>query len=102
MTLSAAYLKRLDRIKRYGLRLGRRLISCPSHEKKGKGKSKDSKIIISRHATEYQAEILVDQNGRKFTAPFPEGVDHKTQYGSDVKAHSVYMSQFQMVPYNLL
>jgi transposase len=73
-----------------------------ANEKKGKGKSKDSKIIISRHATEYQAEILVDQNGRKFTAPFPEGVDHKTQYGSDVKAHSVYMSQFQMVPYNLL
>jgi hypothetical protein len=59
-------------------------------------------IKISRHVTEYQAEILVDQNVRKFTAPFPEGVDHKTQYGSDVKAHSVYMWKFHMVPYNLL
>jgi transposase len=59
-------------------------------------------IKISKHVTEYQAEILVDQTGRKFTPPFPEGVDHKTQYGSDVIAHSVYMSQFQMVPYNRL
>jgi transposase len=59
-------------------------------------------IKISRHVTEYQAEILVDQNGKKFTATFPNGVDNKTQYGSEVKAHSVYMSQFQMVPYHRL
>lgn len=59
-------------------------------------------IKISRHVIEYQAEVLVDENGKRFTAPFPEGVDQKTQYGNDVKAHSTYMSQFQMVPYNRL
>ena len=59
-------------------------------------------IKISRHVIEYQAEVLVDENGNRFTASFPLGVDQKTQYGNDVKAHGVYMSQFQMIPYNRL
>jgi transposase len=59
-------------------------------------------IKISSHVIEYQAEVLVDQKGQRFTAPFPDGVDQKTQYGNDVKAHSVYLSQFQLIPYNRL
>jgi transposase len=59
-------------------------------------------LKISRHVIEYQAEVLVDQRGQRFTALFPDGVEQKTQYGNDVKAHSVYMSQFQLIPYNRL
>ena len=33
-------------------------------------------------------------------AAFPIGVDKAVQYGNGIKAHSVYMSQFQLVPYN--
>ena len=33
-------------------------------------------------------------------ASFPKGVDKAVQYGAGIKAHSVYMSQFQLVPYN--
>lgn len=57
-------------------------------------------IDISRVVTEYRAQILEDDNGRRFTAPFPEGVAKAVQYGAGVKAHSVYMSQFQLLPYN--
>jgi len=57
-------------------------------------------IDISRVVTEYRAQILEDDNGKQFIAPFPEGVTKAVQYGTGLKAHSVYMSQFQLVPYN--
>jgi transposase len=56
-------------------------------------------IQISRVVTEYQAEILEDEWGRRVVAPFPEHVKVKTQYASGVKIHSVYMSNFQLLPY---
>ncbi len=57
-------------------------------------------IDISRIVTEYRAQILEDDRGKRFTAPFPEDVKKAVQYGPALKAHSVYMSQFQLVPYN--
>ena len=57
-------------------------------------------IDISRLVTEYRAQILEDANGKRHTAPFPEGVNRPVQYGVSVKAHSVYLSQYQLIPYN--
>ena len=57
-------------------------------------------IDISRVVTEYRAQILEDDKGNRFVAAFPEGVTKAVQYGTGLKAHSVYMSQFQLVPYN--
>ena len=57
-------------------------------------------IDISRAVTEYRAQILEDDKGNRYVAPFPEGVTKAVQYGAGLKAHSVYMSQFQLVPYN--
>lgn len=57
-------------------------------------------IDICRVVTEYQAQILEDANGKQFVASFPEGVKKAVQYGTGLKAHSVYMSQFQLIPYN--
>ncbi|MDY6830531.1 MAG: hypothetical protein SWC96_01600, partial [Thermodesulfobacteriota bacterium] len=37
--------------------------------------------------------------GKQYTAPFPEGINRPVQYGINVKVHSVYMSQYQLVPY---
>ncbi len=37
--------------------------------------------------------------GKRYTDPFPEGINRPVQYGIDVKVHSVYMSQYQLVPY---
>lgn len=57
-------------------------------------------IKISREVTEYKAQILENENGELFVAEFPKGVTQATQYGSAVKAHAVYMSQFQLLPYD--
>lgn len=57
-------------------------------------------IDISRVVTEYRAQILEDDKGNRFVAPFPDGVSKAVQYGEGIKAHSVYMSQFQLIPYN--
>ena len=56
-------------------------------------------INVARVVTEYRAQILEDSNGKRFVAPFPENVAKAVQYGKSVKAHSVYMSQFQLIPY---
>ena len=57
-------------------------------------------IDISRVVTEYRVQILQDDKGNRFVATFPKGVTKAVQYGTGLKAHSVYMSQFQLVPYN--
>ncbi len=57
-------------------------------------------LDISVEVTEYRAQILEDHRGKRYVAPFPEGVTRPVQYGHSVKAHAVYMSQFQLIPYS--
>jgi len=57
-------------------------------------------LDVSTWITEWRAQILADQNGKRYTAPFPDGVTRPVQYGIGVKVNSVYMSQFQLIPYN--
>jgi len=57
-------------------------------------------IDISRLVTEYRAEILEDVQGNRFTAPFPDGVDCPVQYGPGLKTHAVYLSLYQLLPYD--
>ena len=56
-------------------------------------------LDISRFVTEWQAQVLIDSHGVRHVAPFPEGVTRPVQYGNGVKANSVYMSQYQLIPY---
>lgn len=56
-------------------------------------------IDIRRVVTEYRAEVLVDQFGNRFIAAFPEAVTKAVQYGNGVKAQAVYLSQYQLIPY---
>ncbi len=56
-------------------------------------------IDISRVVTEYQAQRLENEAGKSFIAPFPEGVTKAVQYGKRLKAHAVYLSQYQLLPY---
>lgn len=56
-------------------------------------------IDIRRVVTEYRAEVLIDQFGNRFTASFPESVTKAVQYGNGVKAQAVYLSQYQLIPY---
>lgn len=57
-------------------------------------------IEISRIITEYRAQILEDDQGKRFTAPFPAGITRPIQYGQSIKSHAVYLSQFQLIPYD--
>lgn len=65
------------------------------------GFDKRQVIDIKTHIiiTEYQAQILEDESGQRFTAPFPQWITRPIQYGSSVKARSVYLSQYQLTPY---
>ena len=56
-------------------------------------------IDICRVVTEYRAQILEDQAGHRYTAPFPAPVTKAVQYGNGVKAQAVYLSQYQLIPY---
>ncbi|TXL18476.1 IS66 family transposase [Methylococcaceae bacterium HT3] len=57
-------------------------------------------IDISRVVIEYQAQRLINENGQCFIAPFPDNVTKAVQYGNGIKAHIVYLSQYQLLPYN--
>lgn len=56
-------------------------------------------LKISRHVIEYRAEIVSDTFGQSYRADFPGEVRRPVQYGANLKAHAVYMSQFQLIPY---
>jgi len=58
-------------------------------------------VDIASVVTEFRAEILEDSHGNRYVAPFPEGVTRPGQYGIGVKVNAVYMSQYQLIPYNL-
>ena len=57
-------------------------------------------IDLSRFVTEYRSQILEDDLGNRFVAAFPEGVNRPVQYGLNLKANAVYMSQYQLIPYD--
>jgi len=56
-------------------------------------------ILIQSIVTEYKAEVLEDDLGRRHVASFPDGVKRPIQYGPRLKAHVVYLSQYQLLPY---
>lgn len=82
------------------IKLDRRKLPPESYKEKGYESRQVFGMKISRVVTEYRAQILEDSKGNRFVAPFPADVTKAVQYGRSVKAHSVYMSQFQLIPYN--
>ena len=45
-------------------------------------------------------QILEDSEGNQYVAQFPLGVLSKAQYGNSVKTQAVYLSQYQLIPYD--
>jgi transposase len=82
------------------IKVDRRTIPAGQYNEVGHETRQVFDIEIRRRVTEYQAQILQDTEGRRFVADFPQGVTKAVQYGPGVKAHSVYMSRFQLIPYN--
>ncbi|MDA8423163.1 MAG: IS66 family transposase [Nitrospiraceae bacterium] len=82
------------------LSVDRSVLPCGRYQEAGYEVRQVIDLNISRVVTAYRAEILKDQQGKRYVAPFPEGVTRPVQYGNGVKVNSVYMSQYQLVPYN--
>lgn len=50
---------------------------------------------------EYKAEVKIcPECGYENKGAFPEGINKTVQYGEKIKALSVYLSQYQLIPYN--
>ncbi len=81
------------------IKIDRRTLPRGEYSECGYEKRQVFDIRISRHVTEYRAQVLEDASGRRFVATFPEGVNRATQYGGSIKANAVYMSMFQLIPY---
>lgn len=48
---------------------------------------------------EYQAQVLLGDDGSRYVADFPAHISKAIQYGPSVKSFAVYMSQYQLIPY---
>ena len=56
-------------------------------------------IVMDVNVTEYRAEAIEDTDGNRYVATFPEQLSKAVQYGSNIRALSTYMSQYQLIPY---
>ena len=56
-------------------------------------------ITLEKEIIEYQAEVVINSRGQRFVATFPEDVTSSVQFGASVKAQAVYLSQYQLIPY---
>ena len=75
----------------------RDLLPKGSYREVGFQKRQVVDIDISKVVTEYQAQILENEQGKRFIGEFPEGVNSPIQYGVGVKAHAVYLSQYSLI-----
>jgi transposase len=81
------------------IKLDRRALPKGDYTERGFEVRQVFDIDIARAVTEYQAQVLENAQGKRFVAPFPEGVKQAVQYGRQLKAHAVYLSQHQLLPY---
>lgn len=82
------------------LKLDKRKLPRDTYKEIGYDKRQVINIETNIVITEYQAQILESSNGKQHIAKFPSHVTRPIQYGPTVKASSVYMSQYQLIPYN--
>jgi len=82
------------------IKLDKRTLPHDTYKEAGYAKRQVIDIETNVIITEYQAQILINSQGKRYVAEFPAHVKRPIQYGPKTKASSVYMSQFQLTPYN--
>src|SRR3990167_6324704 len=81
------------------IKLDRRTLPRGTYTEVGYDKRQVIDIETNIVITEYQAQVLEDEQGKRYTAPFPPNATRPIQYGPSVKSRSVYLSQYQLTPY---
>jgi len=81
------------------IKIDRRTLPHGNYHDAGFERRQIIELQIERVVTEYRAQVLVNDQGQRFVAEFPNGVTRPAQYGASVKANAVYMSMFQLIPY---
>ena len=82
------------------LDIDRRTLPKGDYEEVERERRQVVEIVIEKHVIEYQSQILVNkETNERFCAPFPEQVKAPVQYGSSIRSHATYMSQWQLIPY---
>lgn len=81
------------------LAIDRRTLPRGAYREDGYERRQVVDIDISRIVTEYRAQVLVNEQGQRFVAEFPADLTRSIQYGPGIKVHAVYLSQYQLLPY---
>ncbi|MDA7949831.1 MAG: IS66 family transposase, partial [Hyphomicrobiaceae bacterium] len=81
------------------LKLDRRTLPRDTYQAAGYESRQVIDFNISIEVTEYRAQVWVNSTGKRYVAAFPAHVKRPVQYGPTVKAHAVYLSQYQWIPY---
>ncbi len=84
----------------HSIQIDRRTLPKGHYEEADIDRRQVFELHIARNVIEYQAQVLQNETGQRYVAPFPEGVTKAVQYGRSIKAHAVYLSQHQLLPYN--
>lgn len=74
------------------LKLDRRRLPRGDYHAVGTENRQVVELAITRKVVEYQAEVLENECGQRFVAPFPAGITRPIQYGASVKANAVALS----------
>ena len=82
------------------IKLDKRKLPKGNYKEVGVEKRQVFDIEFKTVVTEYQAQILEDEQGKRYIATFPKQITQAAQYGESVKAHAVYLSQYQLLPYD--
>ena len=79
--------------------IDRRTLPAGNYHESGFERRQVIDLRIERYITEFRAQVLENEKGQRFVAQFPSGVTRPVQYGASIKANAVYMSMFQLIPY---
>lgn len=84
------------------IHVDRKMLPAGNYRSVGVKKAQVIDIKFTKNITEYRAEILENEQGVKFTAPFPQNLTRSIQYGASIKEHVVYLASAQFLPYERL